>query len=443
MDKILVVSNSGDFSPIAYKMLLENTDISIYIHSPIYQKCYNGILPKVKLSNLRKAVKAASIIIFDMNKSNGNTKEDRALLRLFKCSVKSAGVFGPVADKIRSAGKTVIGCTAWTEELEMDRYKGEQLAKKIGIKLPTTYGFKSLSKGINFLKQHTNTMWVFKPDNNKDLDLTYVEHFPGELIQKMSYEYKSRLGGQIEYILQEKVDGIEISTEGWFNGNEFTNFNHTLENKKMMSGDLGLSIGSQSNLVWVKKNMNGLLVEEIKKLAPYLKKSGYVGPIDINSIVDKNGIPYYLEITSRAGYDALQNLLNLLNTKISDFFTNGFQGKFFNGYSASERITIPPFPYMNRKLLRDFAKGVLVSGDLSNMFLEDILLDNGQIRCSGADGIIGACVARNMDTIKVWDGVYNNIGKLRISSDLQYRTDARNKITKRLIKLQKLGVIYG
>jgi len=440
--KILVISNSGDFSPVAYRIMNEGVDISIYIHSLIYKKCYNGMLPKVTLPGLRKAIKASDIVIFDMNKSN-ETKEDRALLKLFKCSIKSPGVFGPVADKIRSMGKKVIGASTWTEKIELDRYLGEKVAKKIGIKIPDTIEFNKLSDGVKFLKLHSGSGWVFKPSNNLDLDLTYVEHFTGELIQKMGHEYKSRLGDKVNYILQQKVNGVEISTEGWFDGNEFVSFNHTLENKKLMSGNLGLSIGSQSNLVWIKKNMNGLLVEEIKKLSPYLKKVKYIGPFDINCIVDTNGIPNYLENTPRMGYDSIQNLMNLLDTNISDFYLNDFQGNFFNGYSASERVTIPPFPYTVKSLLKDFAKDVLVGGDISNTYLEDVYMaTDNQIRCSGADGIIGACAAKNTDTVKVWDGVYNNISKLRISSDMQYRMDSKNNITKRLMKLQKLGVVY-
>lgn len=433
--KILFISNSGECLPIISRMKKDVEDIIVYIHNPSYKKNYNGMgINKVSLSKLKNTVKGVDIIIFDINKTNDNTKEDRALLKIFKCPLKSSTLFGPVSDKIKQLykDKKVIGCSTFTEELEMDRKKGSDYAKKLGFSIPETWEFDNLKEGIEFLKKNKD-LWVIKLDDNKDLDLTYVEKFQGELLQKMSNEYMTRVGDKVEYILQKKIDGVEVSNEMWFNGSEWVNGNRTIENKKLMNGNLGLSIGSQSNTVWFPDQFP--LKPMFDKMIPDLKQAKYKGPIDVNTIF-KNGKYYFLEWTNRFGYDALYCLLTLLKGKITDFFVNDFKGNFHKEFACSQRITIPPFPYNVKSLLKNMARDVSIEGVTNNMFLEDIYFNNG-IRCSAADGIIGVVVMRNKDLNTAWNSVYKEINKLKIGSDLQFRTDGYNQSFKRFKKLEE------
>ncbi|HID93412.1 MAG TPA: hypothetical protein EYP60_04870 [bacterium (Candidatus Stahlbacteria)] len=373
------------------------------------------------MKNIKKEVRNADLIVFDMVKSNDGTGEDRNLLKIFGAPVKSDNVFGVVGDNIkRKFGKTVIGASEWTEKLELDRKIGSQYAKKIGISIPMTHEFNTLNAGINFLSKNKGK-WVFKPNNNKDLDLTYVESYEGELLRKMKNEYPNRIGNKINYILQEKIEGDEISTEGLFNGKEFTSFNHTLELKKLMTGNVGLSIGSQSNIVWVKKDYKGLLVDNLRRMEKDLRKAKYIGPIDFNCIV-RNGIPYFIEISARTGFDALYNTLNLIKGPISNFFFNKFNVKFKDGFSASERISIPPYPYATPQLLNTFARDVSVNIMHSNFWMEDVYFNNG-IKCAGSDGILGVETGYGKTFHDAWRVVHRNINKLKISAPIQYRMD--------------------
>ena len=412
-------------------MKAEGADVGIYIHSPQYRKNYNGIMPKVSFSDLKKELKRAEVVIFDITRPNEKTKQDVALLKTFGLKVGSPSVFGPVAEKLSKDHK-VIGASVITEELELDRKKGIDLAEKMGFAIPEMHDFKRPKDGAKFL-QDRKDLWVFKPKNNQDIDLTYVEKFPGELKTKILEEYKARTG-DIDFILQEKIDGTEVSSEVWIAGGPI-HFNQTIENKRIMDGDLGMAIGSQSNTVWLKKG-DGITIGPLTKMAGYMK-SKYTGPCDANCII-KGGVPYFLEWSPRFGWDALYCLLTLVKGKITDFFVKDFKVDFHEGYAASERLSIPPYPYGSSDLRRMYAKDVSIIGKLKDYprFWAQDVYDDGGLKCAGADGILGVVAARGKNLGEAWGRVYNAINKIKVCSYPQYRKDGLERARKRIERLK-------
>lgn len=429
--RIVFISNSGESLPIVWRMKGEGTDVGIYIHSPQYRKNYNGIIGKITFGNLRKELKTAEVVIFDITRPNERTKQDIALLKTFGLKVSSPSVFGPVADKLKKDHK-VIGASAITEELELDRHKGIELAQKMGFAVPEMHTFKRLKDGAKFLEGRKD-LWVFKPENNQDIDLTYVEKFRGELLTKILEEYTKRVG-DIEFILQRKIDGTEVSSEVWIAGGP-VHYNQTIENKRLMDSDLGPAIGSQSNTVWLKKG-GGVIIGPLTKMANYLK-SIYIGPCDANCIV-KGGVPYFLEWSPRFGWDALYCLLTLVNGKITDFFLKDFKADFYEGFAASERLSIPPYPYGSSELRTMYARNVSIIGKLKDYprFWAQDIYDEGGLKCAGADGILGVVAARGKSVEEAWGRVYNRIKRIKVCSYPQYRTDGLSRARKRIERLK-------
>lgn len=391
-------------------------------------------MPIITFGQLKKELRNAHLIIFDMSKANEKTKQDVALLKTFGLKISSPSVFGPIGDKLSKDHK-VIGAGAITEELELDRHKGIELAEKMGFAIPEMQEFKRLKDGAKFLEGRKD-LWVFKPENNQDLDLTYVEKFPGELLTKILEEYTQRIGDKCEFILQQKIDGAEVSSEVWVADGP-VHFNQTIENKRMMDADLGPAIGSQSNTVWIKKNDNGVIIEPLTKMAGYLKSNGYRGPCDANCII-KGGVPYFLEWSPRFGWDALYCLLTLVKGKITDFFVNDFKAQFHDGFAASERLSIPPYPYGLPELRTMYAKDVSIIGKLKDnpkWWAQDVY-DEGGLKCAGADGILGVVAARGKSLEEAWGRVYNAIKKVKVCSYPQYRTDGLAKARKRFERLK-------
>lgn len=432
------MSNSGESLPIVWRMKAEGADVGIYIHHRQYRKNYRGIMPIIPFAELKKKLKTAEIVIFDINRyikpPDKKSKQDIALLKTFGLKIGQPSIFGIVADKLKKDHK-VIGASAITEELEFDRHKGIELAEKMGFAIPEMHEFKRLKDGAKFL-QGRKDLWVFKPENNQDIDLTYVEKFKGELMTKMLEEYTQRIGDKCDYILQKKIDGTEVSTEVWIAGGPI-HFNHTIENKRLMDAGLGLPIGSQSNTVWLKKGKDGVIIGPLTKMAGYLKSNGYTGPCDANCII-KGGVPYFLEWSPRFGWDALYCLLTLLKGKITDFFVNDFKSEFHDGFAASERLSIPPYPYGTPELRRMYAKYVSIIGTLKDYpkFWAQDVYDEGGLKCAGADGILGVVAARGKSIEEAWGKVYNAIKKVKVCSYPQYRTDGLDRARKRIERLK-------
>jgi len=85
--RIVFMSNSGESLPIVWRMKREGADVGIYIHNARYRNNYNGIMPKISFGNLKKQVKKAEVIIFDINRyikpPDKKSKQDIALLKTF------------------------------------------------------------------------------------------------------------------------------------------------------------------------------------------------------------------------------------------------------------------------------------------------------------------------------------------------------------------------
>lgn len=426
---VIFMSNSGESLPIAWRLRREGAEVGIYIHSPQYRSNYTGILPKLSVKELRKQLRGTELVIFDITRPNERKKQDIILLKTFGLKSALPSVFGPVADKLKKDHR-VIGASVVTEDLELDRRKGMELAKEMGFTVPEYHEFKKLKDGIKFLRDKQE-MWVFKPNNNKEF--TYVENFAGELLTKMLNKRIS----ECEYILQKKIDGAEVSTEVWIGTQGPRHFNHTIESKTLMDANLGPAIGSQSNTIFI-KNESGLLTAPLTRMADYLKPKGYLGPCDANAIVRK-GTAYFLEWTPRFGYDALYCLLTLLKGSLSDFFLKDFKADFHSGYAVSQRISIPPYPYANPGLRRILAKDTFIKNRLDRspfFWAQDIYSDAGEIKCAGADGILGVVTARDKNLEAAWAKVYSAIKKLKIDSYLQYRVDAFKEHSKRIKELE-------
>ncbi len=84
-----------------------------------------------------------------------------------------------------------------------------------------------------------------------------------------------------------------------------------------MEGDKGPNTGCMGNVVFTTEG-NRLTEQALMPLSPLLKKVGYVGPIDVNCILTATDA-YFLEFTTRFGYDAIQTFSELLKIPLFDF----------------------------------------------------------------------------------------------------------------------------
>src|SRR6185503_15401784 len=131
------------------------------------------------------------------------------------------------------------------------------------------------------------------------------EEDDGRDVMQVLQDYKRAWSDKIkEFQLQRRIVGVEVAVSAFFNGKEFltpvcVNFEH----KKLFPGDIGPATGEMgTTMFWSEPNR--LFNATLKKMERKLAEARYAGSIDINCMVNANGI-YPLEFTARFGFPAI------------------------------------------------------------------------------------------------------------------------------------------
>ncbi len=450
---ILAISTSGESLPYLWRCREAGEEVRIYLHSKRHRNNYDGILKdseKIGLSRLKESINKAEAVYFDIVRENKGNPQDLELLKLFGLPADSKTVYGPIADKIKRHTK-VIGTCGMTEEWEFNREKGFEIAKACGINVPEYEKFTNIKKGQEFLRQNPERLWWLKPYGHQDMSFTWGEKKPGMLIDYLEEVVLPQVGSDhFEFVLQEDVDGEMISCQARWNGKEWMPYiEYTVEDKRFLTGDLGRNVGSSNNFVWVNDKPEGcLLWDNFQKLAPIMKGCGVLTAIDFNIIVaKKDKKPYIIEMCPREGYDAFMCEMTLLDSSLPRFMTDDFDAQWYDGFAASCRISIAPYPEEGKEvesLLKKAAMGVRILNRLKDMpwfWAEDVRLnERGKLTCAGSDGILGVVCARGKTIQETADKVYENIKKLNATADLQYRTDLKDRTIHVLNAFKRWGI---
>ena len=398
MSRFLLISGDGDGLGVAMRLKEEGHAVTVQIRNKKARGDYDGLLQKTE--QFDRVLTPDTIVLFD---STGG---------------------GKTAERLRSQGHAVFGASMFADQLELDRALALGLMEESGIKTPPSQHFVSWMDGIAYVRERPER-YCFKSDKNR---LTsYVASSPEDMIEFLAKQAKE--GESVEFELQDFVKGFEISTEGWFDGVSFARpFNHTFEKKKLMNDDIGPSSGCVGNIVEACP-MCPIIEQGLLRFEGILRYHGYVGPIDLNTIVNDAGV-WGLEWTPRLGYDAFPALMEMLTVPLADLVTRyargGSGGDFpmnTTGYGAALRVTIPPYPCEDLDAPRDVAIRGLVRADRSHSYFYNVYLDSdGQLRSSGAWGAIAAFTGFG-ETIPDAMGRCEEIARRAEIRDRQFRTD--------------------
>jgi len=264
-----------------------------------------------------------------------------------------------------------------------------------------------------------------------------VSYDAQDLIEMLDHFAEVTAGkGKPEFILQDFVEGTEISTEGWFNGREFMQpWNHTLERKQLMNDGLGPSGGCAGNLVWSERETNHVIETGIARMAPILADHEYVGPIDLNSVVNEDGV-WGLEFTPRFGYDALPALLELVEGGIGPIIAAMARLEFptdlplANRKAAGLRVSIPPYPSEHFHPDEGIPIRGLTREDREHLYFFDVKLDDkNRLVSTSAFGAVVTVTGSGDGITDAFEGPLEIAKRAKIPQK-QYRTDLVNVFTK-------------
>lgn len=411
------MSKEGDGLGVAHRMTMQDQKVWFWIKEPRFKLAGKGIVERVE--SWRSVIGRADVVIADM-----------------------VG-FGVLEETFKALGKPCISISQVLEQAELQRGLGMQLFHIAGIAIPETYQCKNAAEAKAKIKEQPfEPGWVLKPDGNKATSKTLM------IKDKEELEWGISQVGTGSLIIQRLVDGIEVSTEGWFNGRDFVRpYNHTFEEKKFLVDNLGPATGCMGNVV-LRSDSNRLTRATVEKLKPFLSTIGYRGPVDVNCIVSATRA-YALEITSRMGYDAIEALLEGLREPIIDLFFEVAAGtkKEMNVTTdtmMAVRLSIPPWP-MAKPKENDNGEPVLGLTDavLKHVAATDLYFESGKYYTAGGDGVllkataVGTPQASDLTT-EVSKRVYRTLGNIRVNGK-QYRTDVGKRVNRDWKQLKEWG----
>ncbi|MFH1786004.1 MAG: phosphoribosylglycinamide synthetase C domain-containing protein [Candidatus Micrarchaeota archaeon] len=424
--KILFVSIDALIGDTAWAVKKEGHEVKYYIECKEQKDVCDGFVDKAE--NWKDHVDWADLIVFD-----------------------DFG-FGEEAEKLRKAGKPVVGGSVYTDKLEMNREFGQTEMSAVGISVIPRWNFNNFDDAVEFIIKNPDR-YVLKPSglaqNEKEL-LFVGQEEDGKDIVEMLERYKKNWGKKIkEFQIQKYISGVEVAVGAFFNGEEFIfPINVNFEHKRMFPGDIGPSTGEMGTTMFF-TNKSPIFDATLAKMRGKLAESGYVGYIDINCIVNSRGI-YPLEFTSRFGYPHISIAMEGV---LSEW------GTFLYGIAKKEKpelrtrrafqigivVAVPPFPFDDPvafKMYSEEASIIFKKGNFEGIHLGDVKLVDNDWRLAGNSGYALVITASGTTMEEARKIVYNRIKNI-IIPNMFYRTDIGKRWSEDSDKLAMWGYLWG
>jgi phosphoribosylamine--glycine ligase len=258
-------------------------------------------------------------------------------------------------DRYRDFGFRIFGPTRQSAALEIDRAKGMEVMRSVGIDLPHYECFDTLTDAEVFAKK-ADQAYVFKPlGDEDDKALTYCATSPADMVGWLQRQQARGMTLKGPCMLQEKIDmACEIGVSGWFGPEGFLPGKHQLcwEHKKLMDGDVGPSTGEMGTVTCYVDD-DPLARDFLLPFAPVLQALGHRGDFAIGCGMDRAGKVWPFEFTARAGWPAW--FIQTASHKgdcvqwMSDLLDGEDSLKVDYRPAIGVLMTQPPFPQWNGK----------------------------------------------------------------------------------------------
>ena len=360
---------------------------------------------------------------------------------------------GEVQDELRRDGFNVIGGSAFGDRLENDRAYGQSVLRDLGLQTADSHEFTDFDTAVDFV-QRTRRRYVFKLNGSEwSSTRTYigVMHNGADMVALIRGTQRSwPQEAPPSFVLMDHLTGVEVGVGGFFDGEKFLSpANLDWEHKRFFPGDVGELTGEMGTVVTYRGGER-MFDQTLSRLAPLLRDSGYCGYINLNTIVNDDGI-WPLEFTCRFGYPGFPILDSLHCSGWDQIFRSLIKrdGNRFptrDGYSVGVVITVPPFPYSHGYDTLGKGRPICFTGELSeadrNAFhYAEVDMRDGQLVTAGMIGYI-MVVTGVADSIKTArETAYNRVRKVVIPNS-RYRNDIGVRLIEHdMAELRRLGVI--
>ena len=360
--------------------------------------------------------------------------------------------WGETQDRLRKEGYRVIGGSALGDRLETDRAFGQEVLRNIGLLTAASHEFDDFDAAIDFVSR-TRARYVLKFSGQ---GFASTRNYVGEMengndviavlrLQRDRWKYDERPN----FILMEHISGVEIGVGAFFNGREFLSPpNLDWEHKRFFPQNLGELTGEMGTLLTYRGG-EPLFNRTLGRLAPLLAESGYVGYINLNTIVNERGI-FPLELTCRFGYPGFA-ILDEMHvggwTAVFERLLNGAKEiETFDGYAICVVLTVPTFPYYHG--YASLSKGApilfrdsLTDADREHLHYAEVAMEGEQLVTAGSVGYVMVVTGCGATVEAARDDAYERARKVVIPN-VRYRTDIGEQfILRDRATLDGLGVV--
>jgi phosphoribosylamine---glycine ligase len=174
---------------------------------------------------------------------------------------------------------------------------------------------------------------------------------------------------------------------------------------------------------------NKIFNATLKPMEPKLREERYVGYIDVNCIVNSNGI-YPLEFTARFGYPTISIQQEGLVTPIGEFLVKLAEGTISrvrarSGFQVGVRIVVPPFPFKDKQTFESSSKDAVIlfkTPSREGYHIEDVRQENGEWLVTGTSGVVLIACGTGPTMRQAQRQAYNRVRNVMIPN-MYYRED--------------------
>jgi len=422
--KFLFVSWESLSGDVAVQIKKEGNEVKIYVKSETDKDVYDGFLEKV--DDYKKFIDWADVVVFD-----------------------DVG-FGKEADELRKNGKLVVGGSEYTDKLEESREFGQAEMKRMGMIILPHWDFSDYDSALKFIEENPGR-YVYKPSGfitSEAKGILFLgKDEDGKDIHEILKSNKSVLEKRAkQFQLQKFAQGVEVAVGAFFNGKDFIfPINVNFEHKKLFPGDIGPFTGEMGTLMYW-SGPNTIFRTTLEKMKEEIKKSGYVGYIDINCIANGRGI-YPLEFTCRFGYPHISIAMEGITSQLGDFLYNLAAGNNYDlktkkGFQLGVCCVTPPFPYYDKAEMAIYKDLSIIfkKPNTDGVHLGDVKLINGNWTVAGESGYTLVVTGSGTTVEDARKQAYIRIENILLQN-MFYRTDIGLNGLKILINF-KLGDTY-
>jgi phosphoribosylamine---glycine ligase len=412
--RFLGVGDSADLAALYIRLAEDGHEVKVFIGHPLCQDTLAGLIErvgdwKVELDWVRAVGHDGCILFENVGAGRGETQ-----------------------DRLRRDGLNVIGSSAYGARLENDRAYAQRCLADLGLSTARVFEFSDIAEARHFIERRP-ARYVLK-SNGPDAASFVGRHPTGADVRALLAGGETLTGGS--FVLMDFLEGVEMGVGAYFNGDDFLEpACLDWEHKRFFPGDLGELTGEMGTVATYSRTKR-FFARTLAKMRPLLKKNGYCGYINLNTIVNEEGI-WPLEFTCRFGYPGYAILHPLQRTSWADLFRSMLSRSALRfdtepGFAVGIVVTTPPFPYYRSIVPEPVGLPVLFDGDLSPVQREhlhygEVGLDNGVLVTTGMSGYT-LVVTGTGETVETARDAANALASKVIVPNARYRRDIGTRL---------------